>query len=201
MLKQFTYPGRNLNATATNTAPKGVGVMVPSRKKSLNVAETPQTSAEDVSPCLSLDQVDQTKIVIHRNDRPADPPLTSFLVVKKIAGGIRKCAGCSTEIKNTVVGYNQDEDFQYCLAWHKAYITCTISGIHTCKLTKSYKLASAALGVIISILSIPNHTKVDQEDFSRPFTPQGERQIFLNQQIKSLYLCIIYHLKATDQLI
>ena len=100
--------------------------MVPSRKKSLNVAETPQTSAQDVSHYLSLDQVDQTKIVIHRNDRP----LTSFLVVTKIAGGIRKCAGCSKEIKSIVVGDNQDEDFQYCLAWHKAYITCTISGIH-----------------------------------------------------------------------
>jgi len=40
------------------------------------------------------------------------PPITSPLVAKKIAGGIRKYAGCSKDIKSTVVGYNQDEDFQ-----------------------------------------------------------------------------------------
>ena len=120
LLKQ--YPGRNLNAMATtNTAPKGVTAKAPPKKKTLNIAETPHMSAEDVSHCLLAKKVDQTKIVIPRNNRPADPPITSPLIVKKIAGGIRKSAGRSKEIKGTVVGYNQDEDSQNCLAWHEAY--------------------------------------------------------------------------------
>lgn len=98
---------------ATNTAPEGVRAKAPPRKKSLNNAETPRMSAEDVSHCLLAKKVNQTKIVIPRNNRPADPPITSPLVVKKIAGGIRKCAGRSKQIKGTVVGYNQDEDFQF----------------------------------------------------------------------------------------
>ena len=56
-----------------------------------------------------------------KKDRPEDPPITSPLVVKRIAGGIRKCAGCSKEIKSVVIGFNQDEDSQYCLARHEAY--------------------------------------------------------------------------------
>lgn len=39
LLKQC--PGRDLNAMATNTAPKEVRAKVPPRKKSLNIAETP----------------------------------------------------------------------------------------------------------------------------------------------------------------
>lgn len=58
-------------------------------------------SAEDVSHCLLAKTVIK---IIPRNNRPADPPITSPLVVKKIAGGIRKCAGRSKEIKGTVVG-------------------------------------------------------------------------------------------------
>ncbi|CAH3174646.1 unnamed protein product, partial [Porites lobata] len=57
-------------------------------------------------------KVDPTKIIIRKKDRPEDPPITSTLVVKRIAGGIRKCAGCSKEINSIVIGFNQDEDSQ-----------------------------------------------------------------------------------------
>ena len=163
LLKQ--YPGRNLNVMATNTAPKGVGAKVPPRKRSLNVAETPQRSAEDVSHCLSVQQVDQTKIVIRRNDRPADPPITSPLVVKKIAGGIRKCAGCSKDIKSTVVGFSQDEDFQYCLARHEAYYFWN-------KHSQSFQLTSGARHYHINPVCTKSHQsltkKISQGDDEMP---------------------------------
>ena len=120
LLKHF--PGQNLNTMATNTAPKGVGGKVPPRKKRSTETYTPhRESTEDVSDRFSVEQVDPTKIVIHRTDRPEDPPVTAPLVVKKITGGIRKCAGCTKEIKSVFVGYNQEEDSEYCLARHEAY--------------------------------------------------------------------------------
>ena len=118
------YPGRNLNNLATNNAPKGVGRKVSPRKRATNTAScTPHLSEErnQWSDHLSVEQVDPTKIVIRRSDRPDDPPITSPLVVKRIAGGIRKCAGCSKEIKSVVIGFNHDDDSHYCLARHEAY--------------------------------------------------------------------------------
>ena len=118
------YPGRNLNNLATNNVPKGVGRKVPPRKRATNTAVCTPHLLEDRnqgSNHLSVEQVDPTKIIIRKKDRPEDPPITSPLVVKRIAGGIRKCAGCSKEIKSVVIGFNQDEDSQYCLARHEAY--------------------------------------------------------------------------------
>ena len=118
------YPGRNLTKLATNNAPKGVGRKVPARKRATNTASCTPHLSEDRnqwSDHLCVEQVDPTKIVNRRSDRPDDPPITSNLVVKRIAGGIRKCAGCSKDIKSVVIGFNQDEDSQYCLARHEAY--------------------------------------------------------------------------------
>ena len=118
------YPGRKLNNLATNNVPKGVGRKVPPRKRATNTAVCTPHLSEDRnqgSDHLSVEQVDPTKIIIRKKDRPEDPPITSPLVVKTIAGGIRKCAGCSKGIKNVVIGFNQDEDSQYCLAKHEAY--------------------------------------------------------------------------------
>ena len=118
------YPGRNLNNLATNNAPKGVGRKVSPRKRATNTASCTPHLSEDRnqwSDHLCVEQVDPTKIVNRRSDRPDDPPITSHLVVKRIAGGIRKCAGCSKDIKSVVIGFNQDEDSQYCLARHEAY--------------------------------------------------------------------------------
>ena len=118
------YPGRNLTNLATNNAPKGVGRKVPARKRATNTASCTPHLSEDRnqwSDHLCVEQVDPTKIVNRRSDRPDDPPITSHLVVKRIAGGIRKCAGCSKDIKSVVIGFNQDEDSQYCLARHEAY--------------------------------------------------------------------------------
>ena len=96
----------------------------PPRKRATNTASCTPHLSEDRnqwSDHLCVEQVDPTKIVNRRSDRPDDPPITSHLVVKRIAGGIRKCAGCSKDIKSVVIGFNQDEDSQYCLARHEAY--------------------------------------------------------------------------------
>lgn len=53
--------------------------------------------------------------------KPEDPPVTAPFVLKKIRGGIRKCAGCSKAIMNDVIGYNHAFDSQCCLARHEAY--------------------------------------------------------------------------------
>ena len=119
------YPGRNLNNLATNTAPKGVGGKVPPRKRSVGTGSCSPHLSEDYRDQsinhLSVEQVEPTKIAICRSDRPDNPPVTSPLVVKRIAGGIRKCAGCSKDIKSIVIGFNQNEDSQYCLGRHEAY--------------------------------------------------------------------------------
>lgn len=117
------YPGRNLNTLATNTAPKGVGGKAPPRKKKSTATDALPTcsSAEDNSEHLSVEQVDTTKIVICRNERPSDPPITAPLVVKKIAGGIRKCVACKKDIKSAVIGFNHEQDSHYCLARYEAY--------------------------------------------------------------------------------
>ena len=101
-----------------------MGRKVPPRKRATNTASCTPHLSEDRnqwSDHLSVEKVDPKKIVIRRSDRPDDPPITSPLVVKRIAGGIRKCAGCSKEIESVVIRFNQDEDSQYCLARHEAY--------------------------------------------------------------------------------
>ena len=136
LLKHF--PGRNVNTMATNTAPKGVGGKVPARQRPASEQSASCASGTEVaSECLSVEQVDATKIVIRRQDRPDDPPITAPLVLKKIGGGIRKCAGCSKDIKSVVVGFSQDEDLKYCLARHEAYHYWNKNG-------NSYKLTSGA---------------------------------------------------------
>ena len=132
------YPGRNLNRMATNTAPKGVGGKVPPRRKPLKEASTSsRDTCTEVTEQLCVEQVDATKIVVLRNVKPEDPPVTAPLVVKKIGGGIRNCAGCTKDIKSVVVGYNQAEDSEYCLARHEAYHFWNKNG-------NCYKLTSGA---------------------------------------------------------
>ena len=100
------------------------GWVLPPRKRATNTAVCTPHLSEDRnqgSDHLSVEQVDSTKIIIRKKDRPEDPSINSLLVVKRIAGGIRKCAGCSKEIKSVVIGFNQDEDSQYSLARHEAY--------------------------------------------------------------------------------
>lgn len=115
------YPGRYLNNLATNNAPKGVCGKDPPRKRASVEAGTPHRNQRDSSNHLSVERVDPTKVVIHRNDRPEHPPITPPLVVKKIPHWIQKCTGCSKDITSVITGYNHDEDSQYCLARHDAY--------------------------------------------------------------------------------
>jgi len=75
------------------------------------------------------------------------------------------CAGCSKDIKSAVVGYNQNEDFQYCLARHMAYYFRN-------KLGKSYKLTSGARHCHINPLCTKSHQsltkKISQGDDEMP---------------------------------
>ena len=63
--------------------------------------------------------VNPTTLVIRRAIRPVDPPPSGPLVVKKIAGNIRKCAGCSKAIKSNAVGFESPDDQLYCFARFK----------------------------------------------------------------------------------
>jgi len=60
--------------------------------------------------------VNPTTLVIRRAVRPVDSPPCGPLVVKTIAGKIRKCAGCSRAIKSNVVGFESPDDQLYCFA-------------------------------------------------------------------------------------
>lgn len=59
--------------------------------------------------------------VIRRAERPVDPPPSAPLVLKKIAGNIKKCAGCFKALTSNVVGYQSPDDQLYCFARFKRY--------------------------------------------------------------------------------
>ena len=69
----------------------------------------------------------RTKVVIRQREKQEDPPVNVLLVLKKIKGGIRKCASCSKGITNAVIGYNYAFGSQCCLARHEVQCHVNIS--------------------------------------------------------------------------
>ena len=65
--------------------------------------------------------VNPTTLVIRRAERPVDPPPSAPLVLKKIAGNIKKCAGCFKALTSNVVGYQSPDDQLYCFARFERY--------------------------------------------------------------------------------
>ena len=128
LLKNF--PGRNLNNVATTSASKNVGSKKPTRLSKKRRLEPPSvetllpasaTADNEPSTNFSVRNINSTNLVISRNIKPPDPSTSSPLVVKRIAGGIRKCSGCGKHISKTLPGFESEEDSLYCLGRHEAY--------------------------------------------------------------------------------
>ena len=125
------FPGRNLNNVAATSAPKSVGSKKPPRPSRKRRLEPPAvetlppsrspTANNESSTNFSVRNINQTNLVISRNKKPSDPATSSPLVVKRIAGGIRKCSGCGKNILKTLPGFESEEDSLYCLGRHEAY--------------------------------------------------------------------------------
>ena len=70
---------------------------------------------------FEAEALNPTTLVIRRAVRPVDPASSTPLVVKKITGNIRKCAGCSKAIKSNVVEFESPDDQLYCFARSERY--------------------------------------------------------------------------------
>lgn len=86
---------------------------------------------------ITSTQLDPMRIVIRKNRKPQDPPPSSPLVVKRIANGIRKCAGCGKAILKCIDGFEEEEDSLYCFGRHEAYSFWN-------KRTESYQMTSGS---------------------------------------------------------
>lgn len=122
------YQGRSLHKISAASAPKNVGGKAPSRKRPLSATEVEvhhstdaDADVQDTGTNFQSEVVNPTTLVLRRAQRPVDPPPSGPLVLKKIAGNIRKCAGCSKAIKSHVVGYQSEDDQLYCFARFERY--------------------------------------------------------------------------------
>ena len=70
---------------------------------------------------FQAEAVNPTTFVMRRSARPVDPPPSGPLVLRKIAGNIKKCAGCLKAIKSNVVGFQSPDDELYCFARFERY--------------------------------------------------------------------------------
>ena len=90
--------GQNLSRISTATAPRNYGKAA-SRKRPLaareGVVHNPiDVGADDTEASFQDEVINPTTLVERRAARPADPPPSAPLVLKRIAGSIRKCSGC-----------------------------------------------------------------------------------------------------------
>ena len=126
-LESFT--GRSTYSISTATVSSGVGKKAPaSRKRTKEIEEPKQTGSEylevsnaSCSKQLCVKSVNPTTVVITKAVRPDDPPPAASLIIKKISGNIRKCAGCSKPLSSRVEGFWRDHDSEYCCGRYEAY--------------------------------------------------------------------------------
>ena len=102
-----------------------VGSKRPPRKRKGTEEEHPFQQIEDEealqSQHLTSQAVGETTLLITKNKKPDDPIPSAPLVLKTIAGGVRKCAGCRGDISSAVGGFNSEHDKQFCLGCFEAY--------------------------------------------------------------------------------
>ena len=126
-LKSFTE--RSTYSISTTTVSSAVGKKAPaSRKRTKEVEEPKRTdigyldlSNAYCSKQLCVKSVNPTTVVITKAVRPDDPPPAAPLIIKKISGNIRRCAGCSKPLSSRVEGFWGDHDSKYCCGRYEAY--------------------------------------------------------------------------------
>ena len=120
-----SFSTRSLNQITTSTAPASVGSERPPRKRKRAEEEHPFQQIEDEealqSEHLTSQAVGETTLLIRKNKKPDVPIPSAPLVLKRIAGGVRRCAGCRGDISSAVGGFNSEDDKQFCFGRFEAY--------------------------------------------------------------------------------
>ena len=118
------FKGRNLTSVATSSAPASVGSKMPPRKRQRTIEVMPSQQSDDevLQPeQLTSESLGETTLLIRKNRKPEDPSPSAPLVLKPIAGGIRKCSGCQKPITADVVGFSSVDDKHFCFGRFEAY--------------------------------------------------------------------------------
>ncbi|XP_068733932.1 uncharacterized protein [Montipora capricornis] len=108
-LKEIQVPqfsGRRSTRLSTSTAPKNVGAKGASRKRG--------------ATCTS-EAINDTTVVKRKAAKPSIPVPAAPLVLKVIARGIRKCAGCGKPISKVIPGYDAEQDRTMCFGRFETY--------------------------------------------------------------------------------
>ena len=121
MMSQFS--GRSLTRLSTSTAPNNVGAKGASRKRgaSFVTPNSESTGCGHHEEQLTSEAINDTTVVIRKAPKPSIPVPTAPLVLKVIAGGIRKCAGCCKPISTIIPGYDAEQDRALCFGRFEAY--------------------------------------------------------------------------------
>lgn len=118
------FSGRSLTRITTSSAPASVGSKMPPRKRQRSEEERPSQRNEGdlLQPVqLTTEPINETTLVIRTNRIPGNPVPSAPLVLKKIAGGIKKCSGCQKPITTPVEGFSTEDDQHFCFGRLEAY--------------------------------------------------------------------------------
>lgn len=116
------HQGRSLSKISAASAPKNVSGKVPSRKRPLPASEVESHHSSDKRYTEYRSKFPnwgcESNNSCHKNSRTTSGSTTLWtFVLKKIAGNIKKCAGCSKALKFNVVGFQRLDDQVHCTIW------------------------------------------------------------------------------------
>lgn len=120
-LKEIQVPqfsGRRLTRRSTLTAPKNVGAKGASRKMG---ATSESIDYGHEKEQRTSEAINDTTVVKRKAAKPSIPVPAAPLVLKVIARGIRKCAGCRKPISKVIPGYDAEQDRTMCFGRFGTY--------------------------------------------------------------------------------
>ncbi|XP_068686913.1 uncharacterized protein [Montipora foliosa] len=120
-LKEIQVPqfsGRRLTRLSSSTVPKNVGAKGASRKRG---ATSESIDYGHEKEQLTSEAINDTTVVKTKAAKPNIPVPAAPLVLKVIARGIRKCAGCSKHISKVIPGYDAEQDRTMCFGRFEPY--------------------------------------------------------------------------------
>lgn len=109
-----SFSTRSLSQITTSTTLSSIASKRPPRKRQSTEEEYPSQQIEDEgalqSEPLTSQPVGETTLLNRKNKKPDDSILSAPLVLKRIAGGVRKSAGCRGDIMSFVGRFNSEDD-------------------------------------------------------------------------------------------
>ncbi|XP_068685254.1 uncharacterized protein [Montipora foliosa] len=120
-LKEIQVPqfsGRRSTRLSSSTAPNNVGAKGASRKMG---ATSESIDYGHEKEQRTSEAINDTTVVKRKAAKPSIPVPAAPLVLKDIARGIRKCAGCRNPITKVILGYNSEQDRRICFGRFETY--------------------------------------------------------------------------------